>query len=155
MGQNPVHPVNIPIPTKIGSKIGGAPKTPPKMGSQNGFDNHGHRSHDVHLDFTPPLVLAGRTAQLAGKPPPPRPGSLAKNTAGANGSLAQHPVMWMAQRIQWNAPSFPVTWHLQDLKDHLSLLQGPLVRCHVSGSQGTQTFYLSLQRSKPKTDSSP
>ena len=25
MGQNPVPPVNIPIPTKIGSKMGGAP----------------------------------------------------------------------------------------------------------------------------------
>ena len=25
MGQNPVTPVNIPIPTKIGSKMGGAP----------------------------------------------------------------------------------------------------------------------------------
>ena len=31
MGQNPVPPVNIPIPTKTGSKIGGAPT--PKMGS--------------------------------------------------------------------------------------------------------------------------
>ena len=28
MGQTPVPPVNIPIPTKIGSKMGGAPKTP-------------------------------------------------------------------------------------------------------------------------------
>ena len=28
MGQKPVPPVNIPIPTKIGSKMGGAPKTP-------------------------------------------------------------------------------------------------------------------------------
>ena len=25
MGQNPVPPVNIPLPTKIGSKVGGAP----------------------------------------------------------------------------------------------------------------------------------
>ena len=32
MGQNSVPPVNIPNPTKIGSKMGGAPKTP-KMGS--------------------------------------------------------------------------------------------------------------------------
>ena len=31
MGQNPVPPVNIPIPTKIGSKMGDAPY--PKMGS--------------------------------------------------------------------------------------------------------------------------
>ena len=28
MGQNPVPPVNIPMPTKIGSKMGGAPKPP-------------------------------------------------------------------------------------------------------------------------------
>ena len=41
MGQNPVPPVNIPIPTKIGSKMGGE-LTDPKMGSQNGFDNHSH-----------------------------------------------------------------------------------------------------------------
>ena len=34
MGQNPVFPVNIPIPTKIGSKKGGAPT--PKW-YQNGF----------------------------------------------------------------------------------------------------------------------
>ena len=36
MGQNPVPPVNIPISTKIGSKMGGAPKTP-KMGSPTRF----------------------------------------------------------------------------------------------------------------------
>ena len=30
MGQNPVPPVNIPIPTKIGSKMSGAPT--PKWG---------------------------------------------------------------------------------------------------------------------------
>ena len=28
MGQNPIPPVNIPIPTQIGSRMGGAPKTP-------------------------------------------------------------------------------------------------------------------------------
>ena len=28
MGPNPIPPVNIPIPTKMGSKMGGAPKTP-------------------------------------------------------------------------------------------------------------------------------
>ena len=37
-GSNPV-PVNIPIPTKIGSNMGGE-LTYPKMGSQNGFDPH-------------------------------------------------------------------------------------------------------------------
>ena len=38
MGQKPGYPpVNIPIPTKIGSKMGGE-FTYPKMGSQNGFD---------------------------------------------------------------------------------------------------------------------
>ena len=36
VGQNPVPTVNISIPTKIGSKIGGAPT---KVGSQNGFDH--------------------------------------------------------------------------------------------------------------------
>ena len=35
MGQNPVPPVNIPIPTKIGSKMGVY---------QNGFDKHSHMS---------------------------------------------------------------------------------------------------------------
>ena len=44
MGQNPVPPVNITIPTKIASKMGGE-FTYPKMGSQNGFDNHSHLSH--------------------------------------------------------------------------------------------------------------
>ena len=37
MGQNPVPPVNIPIPTQIGSKMGGE-LTYPKMGSQNFFE---------------------------------------------------------------------------------------------------------------------
>ena len=41
MGQKPVPPVNIPIPTKIGSKMGGEFTENPKMESQNGFD---HRS---------------------------------------------------------------------------------------------------------------
>ena len=36
MGQNPVSPVNIPIPTKIGSKMGGAPNN--SRWYQNGFD---------------------------------------------------------------------------------------------------------------------
>ena len=35
-----VPPVHIPIPTKIGSKMGAFPK----MGSQNGFDHHSHLS---------------------------------------------------------------------------------------------------------------
>ena len=35
MGQNPLPPVNIPIPTKIGSKMGGAPT--PKWDT-TGFD---------------------------------------------------------------------------------------------------------------------
>ena len=39
----PVPPVNIPIPTKIGSKMGGE-LTYPKLGSQNGFDHHSHLS---------------------------------------------------------------------------------------------------------------
>ena len=43
MSQNSVPLVNIPIPTKIGSKMGGE-FTYPKMGSQNGFDNHSHIS---------------------------------------------------------------------------------------------------------------
>ena len=38
-GQSPVPPVNIPTPTKIPTKMGGE-CTCPKMGSQNGFDNH-------------------------------------------------------------------------------------------------------------------
>ena len=40
MGQNHVPPVNIPIPTKIGSKMGGE-FTYPKMGS-HWFFNHSH-----------------------------------------------------------------------------------------------------------------
>ena len=39
MSQNPIPPVNIPIPTKIGSKMGGAPT--PKW-DPIGFDNHSH-----------------------------------------------------------------------------------------------------------------
>ena len=35
-----VPPVNMPIPTKTGSKLGGEFTESPKMGSQNGFDNH-------------------------------------------------------------------------------------------------------------------
>ena len=38
MGQNPVPPMNIPIPTKIGSKMGGAPTN--QNGIENGFDPH-------------------------------------------------------------------------------------------------------------------
>ena len=34
MGQNPVPPVNIPIPTKLGSIMGGAPKTPQNVSTQ-------------------------------------------------------------------------------------------------------------------------
>ena len=41
-------PVNIPIPTKIDSKMGGE-FTCPKMGSQNGFDNHSHIPLGLHL----------------------------------------------------------------------------------------------------------
>ena len=41
MGQNPVPPVNIPIPTKIGPKMGGAPT--PKW-DPIGFDNHSRMS---------------------------------------------------------------------------------------------------------------
>ena len=40
-GSNRFPPVNIPIPTKTGSKMGGE-FTYPKVGSQNGFDNHSH-----------------------------------------------------------------------------------------------------------------
>ena len=40
MGQNPVPPMNIPIPTKIGSKMGGAPKTLPLVLT------HGHLGGD-------------------------------------------------------------------------------------------------------------
>ena len=39
---NPAPLVNIPIPTKIGSKMGGEFTENPEMGSQNGFDNHSH-----------------------------------------------------------------------------------------------------------------
>ena len=39
MGQNPVPPANIPSPTKIGSKMGGA-STP--NWDPIGFDNHSH-----------------------------------------------------------------------------------------------------------------
>ena len=38
-GQKPVTPVNIPIPTKIGSKMGG---TPTNQNGTIGFDNHSH-----------------------------------------------------------------------------------------------------------------
>ena len=41
MGQNIVPPMNIPIPTKIDSN---GWCTYPKMGYQNGFDNHSHKS---------------------------------------------------------------------------------------------------------------
>ena len=37
MGQNPVPPVNIPISTKTGSKMGSAPTN-----GTIGFDNHSH-----------------------------------------------------------------------------------------------------------------
>ena len=37
MSQNPVNPVNIPIPTKLGSKIGGEFTCQPKW-YQTGFD---------------------------------------------------------------------------------------------------------------------
>ena len=42
-----VPPVNIPIPTKLGSKMGGE-FTYPKMGAQDGFDNHCHVSRKEH-----------------------------------------------------------------------------------------------------------
>ena len=42
MGQNPVTPVNIPIPTKIGSKMGELTYQPKK--DPIGFDNHSHAS---------------------------------------------------------------------------------------------------------------
>ena len=40
MGQEPVPPVNIPIPTKIDSKMGGNSPTP--TWDPIGFDNHTH-----------------------------------------------------------------------------------------------------------------
>ena len=49
MGQSPVPPVNIPIPTKIDQNRW---CTYPNMGSQNGFDNHSHidRRNNTQLD---------------------------------------------------------------------------------------------------------
>ena len=50
-GQKPVLPVNIPIPTKIGSKMGGAPTT--KWDSV-GFDNHSHiEKSELTMRFRP------------------------------------------------------------------------------------------------------
>ena len=46
MGQNPVPPVNIPISTKIGSKMGGAPAPTPKWDPM-GFDPWPFRAHRV------------------------------------------------------------------------------------------------------------
>ena len=56
MGQNPVPSVNIPIPTKIGSKMGGALKTP-KWTNQNPFP--------LTLALTTPGLPLGITARAA------------------------------------------------------------------------------------------
>ena len=42
MGQNPIPPVNIPIPTRKDQNGWCTYPNIPKMGSQNGFDNHSH-----------------------------------------------------------------------------------------------------------------
>ena len=56
-------------PTKIGSKMGGE-FTYPKMGSQNGFDNHGHMGSSAQM-FCPIFdgsgALAGRGGVLAAR----------------------------------------------------------------------------------------
>ena len=81
MGQKPVPP-NIPIPTKIGSKLGG-----PKMGSQNGFDHHSR------LDFpslrralkTRPCTLWLQSATASASPKPPEAPVI--QTSGASDEL--------------------------------------------------------------------
>ena len=47
MGQKPVHPVNIPTPTRIGSKMGGAPT--PKWDPIR-FDPQPFAGHASRLD---------------------------------------------------------------------------------------------------------
>ena len=42
-----VPPVNIPIPTKLDPKLGGEFTNPPKMGSQNSFDNHSQMASEA------------------------------------------------------------------------------------------------------------
>ena len=51
MGQNPVPPVNIPIPTKIGSKMGGAPT------NQNGVPLVLTHSHISLITESPVAVV--------------------------------------------------------------------------------------------------
>ena len=53
--------VNIPIPTKIGSKMGGEFTETLKMGSQNGFDHHSHLQIHRPLGSTghPPASARG------------------------------------------------------------------------------------------------
>ena len=55
MGQNPVPPVNIPIPPNIGSKMAGD-FTYPKAGSQNGFDP---RPRQPSLSLSDPMLFPG------------------------------------------------------------------------------------------------
>ena len=62
MGQKPVPPVNIPIPTKIGSKLGGEFTEHPKMGSQNGFDHHSHFAWELPR-------MSGRNVTVARESP--------------------------------------------------------------------------------------
>ena len=54
-----------PIPTKIGSKMGGE-FTYPKMGSQNGFDNHSHMNLQVGPLFAAEVfILRARRMKMS------------------------------------------------------------------------------------------
>ena len=66
MGQNPVPPMNIPIPTKIGSKMGGE-FTYPKMGS-HWFETHSH----VTFNRTPKYRLSIKADSQLSEPTRPR-----------------------------------------------------------------------------------
>ena len=71
-----VFPVNISIPTKIGSKMGGE-FTYPKMGSQNGFD-----PPQLYGPIHPPLPSAPAPRQ-----PPPAAGALLLRASEAPAAL--------------------------------------------------------------------
>ena len=72
MGQNPVSPVNIPIPTKIGSKMGGAPT--PKW-DPIGVDPVLHKPKETFRAVSAFRIKAGdcRSCSNLEAPPPPLP----------------------------------------------------------------------------------
>ena len=90
MGQKPVPPMNIPIPTKVGPKMGGE-FTYPKMGSQNGFEPRYLKHHNFEKPMAWDLRHAstrqeGVSKTKRGDKDPDRP---KKPAGGAYGSLAQ------------------------------------------------------------------